>query len=294
LRTKNRVLNLLTPFLLKNMSETYSRIKGNISKKSERHTSNYLTQMALFAAIGDRFVAKILKQVANDYNLDFEEMKTRYCGKSSFELMVPTKQVEVDLEAPAVPEPESDTEIVPAPKPKKKASKPKEPKEPKEDTSKKLMALSKMKKPDLVAECEERGLDSEGTVAQLKERVKEARESEAPTAPKAAKKPAAKKEKATKEKKAPSKKKVAPPPPPPPEPLEEEEPDAETEGEEEEEPDSPGGIRAKMLREAKEFEEEEEVEEEEEDEDLQTRLRKILAEAEEEEFEDEMEETQVV
>jgi hypothetical protein len=258
--------------------------------------------MALFAAIGDRFVAKILKQVANDYNLDFEEMKTRYCGKSSFELMVPTKQVEVDLEDPdrfAInsKEPESDTEIVPAPKPKKKASKPKEPKEPKEDTSKKLMALSKMKKPDLVAECEERGLDSEGTVAQLKERVKEARESEAPAAPKAAKKPAAKKEKApkeTKEKKAPSKKKAAPPPPPPPEPLEEEEPDAETEGEEEE-PDSPGGIRAKMLREAKEFEEEEEVEEEEEDEDLQTRLRKILAEAEEEEFEDEEAgETQVV
>jgi len=253
--------------------------------------------MALFAAIGDRFVAKILKQVANDYNLDFEEMKTRYCGKSSFELMVPTKQVEVDLEDPdrfainsKTPEPESDTEIVPAPKAKKKASKPKEPKE---DTSKKLMALSKMKKPDLVAECEERGLDSEGTVAQLKERVKEARESESPAAPKAAKKPAAKKEKVakeTKEKKAPSKKKVAPPPPPPPEPLEEEleEEDVETDGEEE--PDSPGGVRAKMLREAKEFEEEPEEEEE----DLQARLRKILAEAEEEEFEDEMEETQVV
>jgi hypothetical protein len=60
--------------------------------------------MALFAAIGDRFVAKILRQVASDYNLDFEEMKSRYCGKSSFETMVPTKQFQVDLEEPEVPE----------------------------------------------------------------------------------------------------------------------------------------------------------------------------------------------
>jgi len=219
--------------------------------------------MALFAAIGDRFVAKILRQVASDYNLDFEEMKSRYCGKSSFETMVPTKQFQVDLEEPEVPE---------VPK-KKKASKPKEPKD---VEVKKPMALSKMKKPELVAECEERGLDSEGTVAQLKERLKEARESDTPAAPNE-KKPA--------KKKASTKKKAAPPPPPSPEPLEEEDPEEE---EELEEPDSPGGVRAKMLREAKEFEEEEpEEEEEEEDGDLQARLRKILAEAEEEEFEDE-------
>lgn len=226
--------------------------------------------MALFAAIGDRFVAKILKQVANDYNLDFEEMKTRYCGKSSFEVMVPTKELRVDLN----PEP-----VEEVPKPKVKAVK-------KKDDEKKLTALSKMKKPDLVAECEERGLDSEGTVAQLKERVKEARESESPAAaaPKT-KKPAAKKEKAPKEKKAKeSKKKVVPPPPPPPEPLEEE---PETEGEDDE-PDSPGGVRAKKLRElAAELEAEEDIEEEEEEDDVQERLRKILAEAEEEEFEDE-------
>jgi len=215
--------------------------------------------MALFAAIGDRFVAKILRQVASDYNLDFEEMKSRYCGKSSFETMVPTKQFQVDLEEPEVPE---------VPK-KKKASKPKEPKD---VEVKKPMALSKMKKPELVAECEERGLDSEGTVAQLKERLKEARDSDTPSAPK---EPA--------KKKASTKKKAAPPPPPPP-PLEEE---FEEEEEELEEPDSPGGVRAKMLRDASEFEEEEPEEEEEEDGDLQARLRKILAEAEEEEFEDE-------
>ena len=271
------------------MSEFYSSIKRNISKKSEQLTFTHFKEMALFAAIGDRFIAKILKQVANDYSLDFEEMKTRYCGKSSFELMVPTKQVEVDLEAPE-PEVESEPEIEVAPQPKKKAAtkkKAEKVKEPKEDTSKKPMALSKMKKPELVAECEERGLDSEGTVAQLKERLKEARDLEG-AAPKK-KAPAKKAEKAEKakepkeKKKAPSKKKAAPPPPPPPEPLEEE---AETEAEDEE-PDSPGGIRAKMLKEAKNFEEEEPEEEEEEEEDLQERLRKILAEAEEEEFEDE-------
>jgi hypothetical protein len=227
--------------------------------------------MALFAAIGDRFIAKILKQVSSDYNLDFEEMKTRYCGKSSFDLMVPTKKLEVDLEE----EPEITPVPEPTPKPKKKVEK-----KPKEDTSKKLMALSKMKKPELVAECEERGLDSEGTVAQLKERLKEARESETPVVAKP-----------VKEKKKPAKKKkAAAPPPPPVTPLDEEveEPrDEEEEEEEEEEPDSPGGIRAKMLREAKKMEEMGDEPEEEEEEDLQARLRKILAEAEEEEFEDE-------
>lgn len=268
------------------MSEFYSSTKRNISKKSEQLTFTHFKEMALFAAIGDRFIAKILKQVANDYSLDFEEMKTRYCGKSSFELMVPTKQVEVDLEAPE-PEVESEPEIEVAPQPKKKAAtkkKAEKVKEPKEDTSKKPMALSKMKKPELVAECEERGLDSEGTVAQLKERLKEARDLEG-AAPKK-KAPAKKAEKAKEpkeKKKAPSKKKAEKAPPPPPEPLEEE---AETEAEDEE-PDSPGGIRAKMLKEAKNFEEEEPEEEEEEEEDLQERLRKILAEAEEEEFEDE-------
>jgi hypothetical protein len=243
--------------------------------------------MALFAAIGDRFVAKILKQVASDYNLDFEEMKTRYCGKSSFELMVPTKQVTVDLEeSDPVSEPESEPEVVSPPKPKAKKAKAAKAKV---DTTSKLMALSKMKKPDLVAECEERGLDSEGTVAQLKERVKEARESEGdakPTKAKAA--PKEKKAKEPKEKKPKASKKKAAPPPPAPveEPLEEEEI----------EPDSPGAIRAAMLRKQKgepEPEEEDELfEEEDEEEDMQTRLRKILAEAEEEEFDDE--ETQIV
>ena len=229
--------------------------------------------MALFAAIGDRFIAKIIKQIASDYNLDFEEMKSRYCGDTSFELSISTKelkknQLTVDLEVPApvmavkIPKPKAPKAVDPdappkAPKVPKPTKVPDEPKGPAP------MALSKMKKPDLVAECEERGLDSEGTVAQLKERVKDAR--------------AALGEKKPARKKAEPKPKAAPPPPPP-VPLEEED------GEEDEEefPD------IKKLRD----ELEEEEEEEEEHDDLQARLRKILAEAEEDEFEDEDEDDQ--
>jgi hypothetical protein len=229
-------------------------------------------QMALFAAIGDRFIAKILKQVASDYDLDFEEMKSRYCGKSSFEMMIPTKQVEVDLEDPdrkAIDSKPASSSSTPVKAKKTKAKAKKAPKEPET----KLMALSKMKKPELVAECEERGLDSEGTVAQLKERLKEARSGEEPAKPVKEKKEPAKKK--SPKKKATKKKEVTPEPK-----------EAEPLEEEEDEPDSPGGIRARMLRDAREFEDE--IEEDEEPEDnLQERLRKILAEAEEEEFQDE-------
>ena len=222
--------------------------------------------MALFAAIGDRFIAKIIKQIASDYNLDFEEMKSRYCGETSFELSISTKelkknQLTVDLEAPApvktvkIPKPKAPKAVDAPPKAPKIPKPTKVPDEPKGPAP---MALSKMKKPDLVAECEERGLDSEGTVAQLKERVKDAR--------------AASGEKKPARKKAEPKPKAAPPPPPP-VPLEEED------GEEDEE--SPG---TKKFRD----ELEEEEEEEEEHDDLQARLRKILAEAEEDEFEDEL------
>lgn len=223
--------------------------------------------MALFAAIGDRFIAKILKQVASDYNLDFEEMKSRYCGDTSFELSISTKelkknQLTVDLEAPApikavkIPKPKAPKAVDAPPKAPKVPKPTKVPDEPKGPAP---MALSKMKKPDLVAECEERGLDSEGTVAQLKERVKDAR--------------AALGEKKPARKKADPKPKAAPPPPPP-VPLEEED------GEEDE--------NLKELLDLKEIEEEEE----EEHDDLQARLRKILAEAEEDEFEEEDEDDQ--
>ena len=190
--------------------------------------------MALFAAIGDRFIAKILRQVASDYNLDFDEMKSRYCGDTSFELSEPVKKPEL-----------------PAKVPTKVAVKPKVPKVPKVDKVAEpkalqaphaLTALSKMKKPDLVRECEERDLDSEGTVSQLKDRIKEARIGTVPV--KAAPKP---------------KKEKSPPPPPPPVPLEEEPGDeVEEEAEEEVEDDLQARLR-KILAEAEEdeFEEEE-------------------------------------
>jgi len=114
--------------------------------------------MALFAAIGDRFIAKILKQVAHDYKLDFEDMKSRY------------------LSEPKTPEAPKAPKVIEAPGAPLKAERPKKVSEPKKASDEnKPMAISKMKKPDLIAECNARGLDSEGTVAQLKERVKEAR-----------------------------------------------------------------------------------------------------------------------
>ena len=234
--------------------------------------------MALFAAIGDRFISKILHQVASDYNLDFEEMKARYCGESSFELSEPVKPKVPKVQGPNVLE--VDLEALPAPVkvPKPKApAKPKAPKVPKpkftgdtepvEPEPEKLMALSKMKKPELVAECDSRGLDSEGTVAQLKDRVKEAREADPAAATKG---------KGKTKPKAP--KKVSLPPPPPPVPLEEEDTDiVDEEGDPDKEEVDP---------------EEDEFEVEAEEDDLQARLRKILAEAEEEEFEEEEEEVE--
>ena len=129
----------------KNLSQTHSHRRVTTCKKAPS------TQMALFAAIGDRFISKILKQVAHDYKLDYEEMKSRYLGAESFEKQ---RELQVlDLSEPAAPV--------------KKARKPKAPSD--------QVPLSKMKKADLVAECEKLGLDPEGTIAQLKERVKEAR-----------------------------------------------------------------------------------------------------------------------
>ena len=258
-------------------------------------------RMALYAAIGAEFKSSILselstmlddrirsvinrtlKQVAHDYDLDYKVLKAKYCSKESlgeYELPGQTQLVTVDLEPEQ--EPEITPEPEPAPAPKKVVTKAPEvkAKAPKAKASVAVMALSKMKKGDLVRECEERGLDSEGTVSQLKERVKEARDKEEPV-------PKDKKEKkkapAPSKEKAPAKKKekvkeVAPAPPPPsPVALEEEEGDED------------------ICPRAEEAEGEEEDEEEWEEADtgasLQDRLRKILAEAgEEEEYEDEEE-----
>ena len=259
--------------------------------------------MALYSAIGVDFKASLmkefeslvderirtvinqtLKQVCHDYDLDYKSLKARYCSKESLAEYEtpPSKTVTVDLEEtqvvhhaeapsePASPKPKSKGKGKgKAPSPKAKAKAP----------EKALPALSKMKKAELVEECEVRGLDSEGTVAQLRERLKESRDGSSETG----KKKAPSKAKEVKEKKAPKKKKLVelPPPPPPVEALEEEEED------EDEDADAEDEV-AKDVCQRVPVEEDEEFEDEDDDEDLQSRLRKILAEAgeEEEEFED--------
>ena len=258
------------------MSETRSRYTHATNKVL--HT----LKMALYAAIGAEFKSSILKefdsllderiravitqtlkQVAHDYSLNYKELKVKYCSKESLsEYDVPggTQVVSVDLEVDTV-----------EPVPKSKSKKPSV-KRAASEQGDKLLALSKMKKADLVEECERRGLDSEGTIPQLKERVKEARSGDEPVKEPKAKPPKEPKAKAKppKEPKAPKVKEpeaVAKPPPPS---LEEE--DFEP-----------------VCRKCPDEEEEDDIEEEEEDievedelgdedvEDRQTRLRKILA-----------------
>jgi hypothetical protein len=253
--------------------------------------------MALFSVIGDSFVAKILKQVAHDYHLDYEEMKARYCGKSSFEVSEPAKapkpakakKMTVDLEPPAAapavaPEPPAAPVAAPAAAPMDELA----------DLmgglavaspSPGVLPLSKMKKRDLELELERRGICPDGTIPELKERLKNARLAEKPAKPAKvprAKKPkdpnAPKKERKVKEKtEVPAPKKVLSGPPKAapkaPEPLEEEE------EEDREEPEDAGVVR--------DFEDELGGDESESETDsLKERLRKILADAGEEEEED--------
>ena len=203
------------------MSQNRLGCKGSTSKKNKQ-----LKQMALFSAIvdvfvakvrkevqaevdtfieamrkkisldadgsGDMFVAKITKQIASDYNLDYTEIKSRYCGKSSFAISEPAaKPAPEPIPEPVVYEPISGPPASSKPKKvsKKQQSAPPPPPIPEPVLAPEipavslgvLMAFSKMKKGDLVSECERRGIDSDGTIAQLKERVKEARSTDTPS-----------------------------------------------------------------------------------------------------------------
>ena len=101
-------------------------------------------------------INKTLKQVCHDHDLPYKEVKARYCDPSSFDFYPDTVEKPVPVEKPVMTFTlAKNPEIVQKP-------------------------LSKMKKADLVSECDLRGLDSEGTIPQLKERIKEARELEAP------------------------------------------------------------------------------------------------------------------
>lgn len=181
----------------------------HLVKKHKQQVLTYsLTQMAMFAALGDKFICGILKQVALDYSLDYKEMKAKYTGTKSFDLFGPSERTEKDIEELDL---ETEPEIAPVkakkapkspkakePKPKKKEPKVKETKakakapEPKGDTP---MALSKMKKQDLIDELEEQGIDTDKlTVAKLKELVKGAREKSGVVTVRGGRKPKAVKE----------------------------------------------------------------------------------------------------
>jgi hypothetical protein len=163
----------------------------------------------MFAALGDKFICGILKQVALDYSLDYKEMKAKYTGAKSFDLFGPSEHTEREIEELDL---ETEPEIAPvkakkAPKAKEpkspKAPKTKEPKAKAKETKKKEpepkgdapMALSKMKKQDLIDELEEQGIDTDKlTVASLKELVKGAREKSGVVTVRGGRKPKAVKE----------------------------------------------------------------------------------------------------
>ena len=185
--------------VLKNLYETNSCQRGSMSKKSKQSKQHTTTQMAMFAAIGDKFICSILKQVAADYSLDYKELKRRYTGPTSLEEYEPSAKSQRDME-----EFDLETETVKPVKPKEKPVKPVKPKE-KPVKPKKVkkssdepvvpMALSKMKKQDLIDELDSLGIDSDGlTVVKLKEKVKEARESAGVVVAKGGRKPKAVKE----------------------------------------------------------------------------------------------------
>jgi len=178
--------------------------------------------MSLSALILDHLLAKIsdmsireivawtvketLKQVAHDHQLIFKDLKTEYIDEPLTCLGTPPSSDLEDLEGAMHPRDRrslEETEVVPEvvkapPKPKSKAvpkvteSKP----EVKAKAAPAAKSYAKMKKDDLVRECDERGLSSDGTCADLRDRLKgashprdqrslEAATSGAPAAPKA-------------------------------------------------------------------------------------------------------------
>ena len=177
------------------MKSTQAHGEVGIKSEQARH-SRSTTQMAMFAAIGDKFICSILKQVAADYSLDYKELKRRYTGPTSLEEYEPSAKAQKDLE-----EFDLETVTVKPVKPKKVTEKPVKPKKVTEKPKKTNeapvvpLALSKMKKQDLIDELDSLGIDSTGlTVVKLKEKVKEARESSGVVVAKGGRKPKAVKE----------------------------------------------------------------------------------------------------
>ncbi len=134
-------------------------------------------------------VKQALKQVAHDYDLEYQVLKDKYL----------TEGVEIAPSPPKAVKPKS--------KPKAKASESKAEAPAQIQAAGTKPALSKMKKDDLVKECEEFGISTEGTVPQLRERLKGARAGTLAPAPEVAPPPAPKKAVKKKAKKADKKEK---------------------------------------------------------------------------------------
>jgi hypothetical protein len=129
--------------------------------------------MSLYAAIGAEFkkailseldslvdvriqrvITQTLKQVAYDYSLNYKDLKTRYCTVTP--PAPPPSPVQPPVQPPTPPQvpPVAAAPQVPPVAPESQ------------------LPMSKMKKRDLELECERRGLCPDGTISELKERVK--------------------------------------------------------------------------------------------------------------------------
>ena len=147
-------------------------------------------------------VKQALKQVAHDYNLEYQALKDKYftdCDTECITAPSPPKAVKKKAAPKSKPKaPEVEADQPPAQiqvSGARGAARPEAASKP---------ALSKMKKDELVKECEEFGVSSEGTVPQLRERLKGARAGTlAPEAPPAPKKKAVKKKKGSDKKEKP-------------------------------------------------------------------------------------------
>lgn len=115
-----------------------------------------LPQMTI-AQVIKYVVRSTLKQLTNDFEMDFEDLKKTYLedGADFYEVSAPVGWGAAG--APVTKVPSASTAIVPA-----KAA------------SAAPTSLSKMKKEDLIRVCQDMGLDIEGTVPELRTRIKDA------------------------------------------------------------------------------------------------------------------------
>ena len=142
-------------------------------------------------------VKQTLKQVAHDYDLSYKELKVAYLEPGASGAARPQAASDVNIRdnLPEAPEAEVEAEPTPEPTPKPKAkskAKAKKSPEPVKAAEKPKSkapepvkvkapeagpvktALSKMKKDECISECRRLGLSTDGTVPQLRERIREA------------------------------------------------------------------------------------------------------------------------